>query len=182
MENRTPDFKGKSSVSSLGVLKHQADTMLRRATAAGDIPGVAAMACSRDAMLYEGAFGTRRLGVNKPMAIDSVVWIASMTKPITSAGVMQLVEQGRIGLDDAAGRWVPELASVQVLEGFDGAGSPRLRPPKRPITLRHLLTHTSGHTYDIWNAAIGEYRMKWDTPSLASDSSAVSSALAAASR
>ena len=61
--------------------------MLRRATEAGDIPGVAAMACTRDATLYEGAFGTRKLGVNKPMAIDSVVWIASMTKPITSAGI-----------------------------------------------------------------------------------------------
>ncbi len=139
------------------ILKSSVDAMLHRAVESGDIPGVAAMACTRDAMLYEGAFGTRRLGVNKPMAIDTVVWIASMTKPITSAGVMQLVEQGRIGLDDAAGRWVQELASVQVLEGFDGAGSPRLRPPKRPITLRHLLTHTSGYGYGMWNEPLARY-------------------------
>ncbi len=132
-------------MGSPGVLKQQADSMLRQAVEAGDIPGVAAMACTRDAMLYEGAFGTRKLGVNKPITTDSVVWIASMTKPITSAGAMQLVEQGRIGLAAAMGRWVPELASVQVLEGFDAAGSPRLRAPKRPITLRHLLTHTSGY-------------------------------------
>ena len=138
-------------------LKQQVDTLLRRATDAGDIPGVAAMACTRDAMLYEGAFGTRRLGVNKPMTIDSVVWIASMTKPITSAGAMQLVEQGRIGLEDAVGRWVPELASVQVLEGFDATGSPRLRAPKRPITLRHLLTHTSGYGYGMWDEPIARY-------------------------
>lgn len=131
--------------------------MLNQAIEAGDIPGVAAMACTRDAMLYEGAFGTRKLGVNKPMAIDSVVWIASMTKPITSAGVMQLVEQGRIALDDAMGRWLPELASVQVLEGFDAAGSPRLRAPKRPITLRHLLTHTSGYGYAMWNEPLARY-------------------------
>ena len=144
-------------MGSAEVLKQLADSMLNRAIEAGDVPGVAAMACTRDAMLYEGAFGTRRLGVNKPMTIDSVVWIASMTKPITSAGAMQLVEQGRIGLEDAVGRWVPELASVQVLEGFDAAGSPRLRAPKRPITLRHLLTHTSGYGYGMWDEPIARY-------------------------
>src|ERR1700681_2062886 len=98
-------------MGSPGVLKQQADSMLRRAIEAGDVPGVAAMACTREATLYEGAFGSRTLGMNKPMTTDSVVWIASMTKPITSAGAMQLVEQGRIGLDDPMGRWVPELAS-----------------------------------------------------------------------
>ncbi len=115
------------------------------------------MACTRNATIYEGAFGSRKLGMNKPMTTDSVVWIASMTKPITSAGAMQLVEQGRIALDDATDRWVPELASVQVLEGFDAAGSPRLRAPKRPITLRHLLTHTSGYGYGAWNEPIARY-------------------------
>ena len=139
------------------ILKPLVDTLLHRAVEAGDIPGVAAMACSRDATIYEGSFGTLRLGVNEPMAADSVVWIASMTKPITSAGVMQLVEQGRIGLDDDMGRWVPELASVQVLEGFDAAGAPRLRAPKRPVTLRHLLTHTSGYGYAMWNEPIARY-------------------------
>ncbi len=139
------------------VLKQSADALLHRAVETGDIPGVAAMACTRDATLYEGAFGTRKLGVNKPMAIDSVVWIASMTKPITSAGVMQLVERGRIALDDTVGRWVPELASVQVVESFDSTGAPRLRAPKRPITLRHLLTHTSGYGYGMWNEPIARY-------------------------
>lgn len=139
------------------ILKASVDAMLHRAVEAGDIPGVAAMACTRDATIYEGAFGSRRIGVNKPMAVDSVVWIASLTKPITSAGVMQLVERGRIGLDDAVGRWVPELASVQVLQGFDAMGLPRLRAPKRPITLRHLLTHTSGYGYGMWNEPIARY-------------------------
>ena len=139
------------------ILKASVDAMLHRAVEAGDIPGVAAMACTRNATMYEGAFGSRKLGVNKPMAIDSVVWIASMTKPITSAGVMQLVEQGKIGLDDAMSRWVPELAAVQVLEGFDATGSPRLRVPKGPITLRHLLTHTSGYGYGVWNEPIARY-------------------------
>ena len=155
-------------MTSPGVLKQQADSLLRRAIEAGDIPGVAAMACTRDAMLYEGAFGTRRLGVNKPMTIDSVVWIASMTKPITSAGAMQLVEQGRIGLEDAVGRWVPELASVQVLEGFNAAGSPCLRAPKRPVTLRHLLTHTSGYGYGMWDEPIARYMQVTGLPATSS--------------
>jgi methyl acetate hydrolase len=144
-------------VRSSDALTQRADSMLSRAAEAGDIPGVAAIACTRDSAVYEGAFGSRRLGANKPMAIDSVCWIASMTKPITSAGAMQLVEQGRIALDEAMGRWVPELASVQVLEGFDAGGSPRLRAPKRPITLRHLLTHTSGYGYGVWNEPIARY-------------------------
>jgi CubicO group peptidase (beta-lactamase class C family) len=139
------------------ILKPSVDTILQRAVEAGDIPGVAAMACTRDATIYEGAFGTRKLGANNPMATDSVVWIASMTKPITSAGVMQLVEQGKIALDDDMSRWVPELSSVEVLEGFDTAGAPRLRAPKRPITLRHLLTHTSGYGYGVWNEPIARY-------------------------
>ena len=156
------------------ILKASVDAMLHRAVEAGDVPGVAAMACTRDAMLYEGAFGTRRLGANKPMAIDTVVWIASMTKPITSAAVMQLVEQGRIGLDDAMDRWVPELASVQVLEGFDAAGSPRLRAPKRPITLCHLMTHTSGYGYGMWSEPLARYM---ELTGLPATSSCLNSAL-----
>lgn len=144
-------------MSAAAVLKQAADSLLHRAVDAGDVPGVAAMVCDRDATLYEGAFGTRRLGANKLMTIDSVMWIASMTKPITCTAVMQLVERGRVGLDDDMGRLVPEIASVQVLEGFDAGGAPRLRAPKSPITLRHLLTHTSGYGYGMWNQPIARY-------------------------
>ena len=65
---------------------------------------------------------------------------------------MQLVEQGKLDLDSPATRWVPDLADTQVLEGWDADGQPRLRAPKRPITLRHLLTHTAGFAYDLWSA------------------------------
>jgi len=150
------------------ILKPSVDTLLHRAVDAGDVPGVVAMACTRDATIYEGAFGTRKLGVNKPMATDTVAWIASMTKPVTSAAAMQLVEQGRLQLDEPAARWAPELAAVQVLEGFDASGAPRLRPPKRPITLRHLLTHTSGYGYGMWNAPIARYMELTNLPGTAS--------------
>ena len=74
-----------------------------------------------------------------------------MTKAITSAAAMQLVEQGKLVLDEPIANILPELARPQVLEGFDAAGEPRLRPARRAITLRHLITHTSGFVYDIWN-------------------------------
>ena len=118
-----------------GSLSTQADALLKRATDADDVPGVVAMAIAGDATVYQGAFGTRRLGMDKPMTLDTVAWIASMTKPITSAAAMQLVEQGRLQLDEPASRWAPDLANVRVLEGFDATGKPKLRNPKRAVTL-----------------------------------------------
>ena len=146
----------------------QVDALLKRATDAQDVPGVVAMATADNATIYEGAFGTRRLGAAKPMAVDTVVWIASMTKPITSTAAMQLVEQGRLQLDEPAARWAPGLADAQVLEGFDAKGGPILRPPKQPITLRHLLTHTSGCGYGMWSPLLARYMELRGIPGTAS--------------
>ena len=153
---------------SPGSLEHQVDALLKRATDAGDVPGVVAMATAGDSTIYENAFGTRKLGSARPMAIDTVAWIASMTKPVTSAAAMQLVEQGRLQLDEPAVRWAPGLAAVKVLEGFDVKGIPMLRPPKRPVTLRHLLTHTSGYGYGMWNAPLARYMELMKLPGTAS--------------
>ena len=125
---------------------------LRHAAEAGDIPGVVAAAATRDGVIFEGGFGSRDLGTGAPMTADTVVWIASMTKAVTGACAMQLVEQGKLSLDGDIAAVLPELGRVQVLEGFGPDGQPRLRPPRRAITLRHLLTHTAGFTYDMWNA------------------------------
>src|SRR3954466_15020978 len=133
------------------------DALLANAVASGDVPGVVAMATDRTELLYSGAYGRRALGADAPMTLDTVVWIASMTKAITGAAAMRLVERGQLQLDAPASAWVPELGSVQVLEGFDAAGAPRLRAPVRPITLRHLLTHTAGYGYPVWSKALGRY-------------------------
>ena len=111
-------------------------------------------------------FGKRELGQDAPMTVDTVVWIASMTKAITATAAMQLVERGQLGLEQPASEVVRELSGAKVLEGFDAAGKPRLRAPKRPITLRHLLTHTAGFAYEIWVPAIIQYQTATGTPGI----------------
>jgi CubicO group peptidase (beta-lactamase class C family) len=133
------------------------DGVLRQAVDAREVPGVVAMAATDKGVLYEGAFGARALDASAAMTLDTVFRIASMTKAIASVAAMQLVEQGKLKLEEPVPNIDPALGSPQVLEGFDAAGAPRLRPAKRPITLRHLLTHTAGFSYDIWDANTGRY-------------------------
>src|SRR5882672_10544523 len=109
------------------------------------------MAATDKGVLYEGAFGTRDLAQGPAMTLDTVFRIASMTKAVTCTATMQLVEQGRLKLDEPVPSIDPALSAPQVLEGFDASGAPNLRPAKRPITLRHLLTHTAGFSYEIWD-------------------------------
>jgi CubicO group peptidase (beta-lactamase class C family) len=133
------------------------DAALRSAVDAGEVPGVVAMAATDRGLLYEGAFGRRGRGGAEAMTPDTVFRIASMTKAITSIAAMQLVEQGKLALEAPVPDIDPTIGAPRVLEGFDAAGAPRLRPAKRPITLRHLLTHTAGFAYDMWNPALGRY-------------------------
>ena len=108
-------------------LRRISDALLGSAIAAGDVPGVVAAVTTRDATLYEAAFGERVLGQGPPMTADTVMWIASMTKPVTGVAAMQLVEQGRLSLDEPAAKVIPALGEVKVLEGWDAQGKPRLR-------------------------------------------------------
>ena len=148
--------------------KAQIDQALRQKCEARQIPGVVAMAASGKDVIYQGAFGKRDLSKDAAMTTDSVFWIASMTKAITSAAAMQLVEQGKLSLEAPIGKVLPDLASPQVLEGFDANGEPKLRPAKTPITLRHLMTHTAGFCYDMWNGDMVKYLEKTGTPGITS--------------
>jgi CubicO group peptidase (beta-lactamase class C family) len=135
----------------------QIDSALRAATRAEEIPGVVALAASDHGILYEGIVGKRRLGDGPAMTRDTVFRIASMVKLITSVAALQLVEQDKISLDAPVPDIEPAIGAPQVLDGFDGKGLPQLRPAQRPITLHHLLTHTSGFAYRLWDAKAVHY-------------------------
>ena len=137
--------------------RSQIDGVLRQGVDAGDAAGVVAMVATDRGVFYEGAAGLRALDQTTAMTPDTVFRIASMTKAITSVAAMQLVEQGKLKLDEPVPSIDPTLASPQVLEGFDASGAPKLRPARRPITLRHLLTHTAGFGYEQWDPSINRY-------------------------
>jgi CubicO group peptidase (beta-lactamase class C family) len=135
----------------------QIDGVLRTATRAGELAGVVALAANDGGIVYEGIFGNRRVHDGPAMTRDTVFRIASMVKLITSVAALQLVEQGKLALDAPAPEIEPALNAPQVLDGFDAKGVPQLRPPTRPITLHHLLTHTSGFAYRLWDAKAVRY-------------------------
>ena len=134
----------------------------------GGAPGVVAMATDRNANFYEGACGTRELGKTNPMTTDSVFAIFSTTKALAGTCAMQLVEEGKIGLADPVRKYVPEIAELQVLDGFDAAGQPKTRPPKRDITLNDLMLHTSGLCYEFFSADDLTYRTVKNIPTVVS--------------
>jgi CubicO group peptidase (beta-lactamase class C family) len=141
----------------MGMAGEDIDRLLNDAALSGRVPGVVALAADRNGTSYQGAFGKRGLGDSMPMTLDTVFRIASMTKAVTGVAAMQCVEAGKLALDQPAGEIMPELADPQVLEGFDAEGKPRLRPARRKITLRHLLAHTAGFVYHIWNVQLNRY-------------------------
>jgi methyl acetate hydrolase len=146
-----------SSDPGLSPALGQVDQALRQAVDARTVPGIVAIAATDKGIVYEGAFGPS-------ITADSVFWIASMTKAITATACMRLVEQGKLQLEQPMGKLLPQLESPKVLDGFDASGAPKLRPAKRPITLRHLLTHTAGFTYSLWSEPMTQFEKVTGTP------------------
>ncbi|HVJ51107.1 MAG TPA: serine hydrolase domain-containing protein [Aliidongia sp.] len=161
----------KASAATEHPVRHQRrfepiDAVLRKAVEAGDVAGVVAVGATAEGVVYEGTFGKADAHAGSPMLSDTVFWIASMTKALTATACMQLVEHGRLHPDQQASEILPELAQPKVLEGFDAQGQPMLRPAKRPITVRHLLTHTSGYTYSIWSDTLTRYQKLTGLPDI----------------
>ena len=128
------------------------DEYLAQAVAETCVPGLVAMVVDKDGVIYEGAFGNQDVAQARSMTMESIFRIASMTKPITSVGVMMLVEEGRLGLDDPVSEYLPGLLADEVFETFDRSdNSYTTRPRAGQVTVRHLLTHTSGLGYSIFN-------------------------------
>jgi methyl acetate hydrolase len=135
------------------------DASLRGAVERKDVPGVVALVTDREHVLYQGAFGVADVATGRPLTPDALFRIASMTKPITSVALMQLVEQGKIALDDPAEKYLPELKNPQVIESFDAkTGDYKLRPASKPPTVRHFLTHTSGLAYPFTSAIWRDFK------------------------
>lgn len=141
------------------------DEVLTAAIAGDAVPGVVALAAGDDGVIYEGAAGLRQAGESDPITPDTMMRLASMTKMVTTTAALQLVERGRVDLDATVDTYLPDFASVQVLDGFDG-DTPRLRAPKARATVHHLVTHTTGLGYWFLNADIDRYEQLTGTANL----------------
>lgn len=124
-----------------------------------DVPGVVAMAGDRLGVVYQGAFGRAETAGGRALGTDAIFRIASMTKAVTAVALMQLVEAGRVSLDDPAAKYLPQLAHPVIFESFDAATRDyKVRPATRVITVRHLLTHTSGLGYGFTSATLRDFK------------------------
>src|SRR5271166_3560804 len=149
------DFKG-----SAGAILNRVVTSDPR------VPGVVAMVTDRHRTIYEGAAGKRRLDRDADMTADTVFAIFSTTKAITGTAALQLVEEGKLDLDAPARTYVPDIGKLQVIEGFDADGEPRLRAPRRDITTRMLMLHTAGLGYDFFNTTYNRLAQEHGQPSV----------------
>src|SRR5579863_3077970 len=141
------------------------DEVLTAAVDAGAVPGVVGMAADADGAVYEGAAGKRSAAADDPITPDTVMRIASMTKAVTTTAALQLVERGLLDLEAPVAHYRPEFANLSVLTGFDG-DVPQLRPASAQATVRHLVTHTAGFGYWIWDADIDRYEQVTGTPNV----------------
>ncbi len=145
-----PDAEAATTVRPMlsGDGKAEIAKIAESATARGDVPAVMTMIVNRDGIIYEGAAGKQDVARGVALAPDSIFRIASMTKPVTSVAIMMLVDAGKVGLDDPVSKYLPEFKGRAVIARFNEAdASHTTRPAKREITIRHLLTHSSGIGY-----------------------------------
>ena len=133
--------------ASLGLSPERLDYMGRyfETQAAHDAAaGYVIMVARNGKLAWSAAVGMRDREQKLPMTLDTRFRIASMTKPVTAVAVLMLYEEAKIQLDDPVARYLPEFANPVVFAGLDAQGKPRTEPARRPITIRHLLTHTAG--------------------------------------
>ena len=141
------------------------DELLGGACAGDALPGAVAIVVDADGVVYEGAAGRLSVYGDAPARVDTMFRIASMTKALASVAVLQLIESGRLGLEDPVESVLPELADLQVLDGFDG-DTPRLRPATSQPTIRQMLNHTSGFGYFFTNEQLERWHRLMDVPTV----------------
>jgi methyl acetate hydrolase len=148
------------------------DQVMQAAVDAGAVPNVAAIAADRDGVLYTGSAGPLVIGGSDPVTVDSQFRIMSMTKIVTTAAALQLIETGKLDLNAPVDTYCPDFSQLQVLEGFDG-DEPKLRPPATRATVKHLITHTSGLGYWFWSDDLLRWEKVTGTPNVVSGSRAI---------
>jgi len=141
------------------------DALLQHAVQQGTVPGVVAIVASKDGILYHHAYGLRDVRGQKAMQENTIFRIASMTKPLTSAAIMRLVEQGKLRLDDPVSKYLPSFANRETVESFDAAsGTLKTRKAAGEVLIRHLLSHTSGLAYGFSNTMVAPLQQKTGKP------------------
>jgi len=137
------------------------DALLQKAVEQGTVPGLVAEVATGNQVFYYRAVGMKDVAGQKPMTTDSIFRIASMTKPITSAAILLLQEQGKLRLDDPVSKYLPEFKDRDVIATFNSTdGSFATRKASGEILIRHLLSHTSGLAYSFSNPVVGQLQQK----------------------
>ncbi|CAD6445474.1 a02f840e-cae5-46a1-89d8-4bef08193b57 [Sclerotinia trifoliorum] len=149
-------------------------TKVESALDARSLPGVVTVASNTSGSFsYTEAHGLHsfKAGASAALKTDAIFWIASCTKLLTSISALQCVSRGQLSLDEDVSGILPELKDLEILEGFDDNGAPKLAKATKYITLRHLLTHTSGLAYDVFTPELMRWRAsRGETPSLSGGS------------
>ena len=125
--------------------------LISNETTDGALPGIVCAVADQDGTIFTGSAGHRNLDTGDLMAVDTIINIASMTKPVTCVAVLQLYDRGLIELDSPISEYLPQATQLLVLSGYDSAGEPILNKPEKLPTVRQLLSHTSGFVYEVWN-------------------------------
>ncbi|WP_158822685.1 serine hydrolase [Granulicella sp. S156] len=167
---RTDEPIAAMGLSDMG--KASLSRQISSAVSRGDTPGVVALVVGCDSVLYEGAAGKLDVAHDTAMPVNAILSIASMTKPVTSVAIMMLFDEGKLKLDDPVSKYLAGFDNLRVITTFNEKDATyETRPAKRPMTIRHLLTHTSGIGYGFANPI--EYRLtevtkknEWELPLL----------------
>jgi len=148
-----PEEAARHEINEMGI--SEINQLLQSAVESGKIPGVVAIVANRDRILYHQSFGKMDLENDLDMRTESIFSIASMTKPVTSVAIMMLYEEGKLDLDDPISLCMPRMKYLEVLTSFnEDDGTYSIQDTERQVTIRHLLTHTSGFGYNFSNRVL----------------------------
>lgn len=144
LSNASPNSVGVSAERLVKI-----DKMCSEAIEAGQVPGIVALIVRNGKIVFHQAYGQSDAVSKAPMQKDNIFRIASQSKAITSTAVMMLWEEGKFRMDDPISKFIPEFAKPTILDSLYADGTYTTKPANKEITIRHLITHTSGLGYGV---------------------------------